>query len=519
MRDKEMLKKVPLDIQGHCRVDYTDPITGKVLERIEGKNHVFVDQFLQTDFQGAALYSNLVVSSGNQTLDTDLPWIPGKPVGYGSTSTAATGIFQGAYRGADSYINRLTQNGVESLYVYDFLSTQIPDTINFVGLTAQNHVGVGTTPFRWAWPTATFSCMYDIERKKYFWGSNITLSTNSGGAGNLVIGEGTNIPGAPEVLHNVFALCGSPDRYFPQPSGWTHYGERYEWWTMGYDYERQRVILFYTCCEDSYKNNVSPRVYRYDYRDTIWIFSTDFSQLEMADGTPVEEGQTYSYQYEYYVDNLSSYAQATAWANARFPYLRSGYVCDWYARFYNGKLHYVTDLNRNRGYVGGRHTYYHYVYDITTGEAPTVEQWKASNNHIMGSHYPNRVYFYKNYMWHNGSAWQSTSAGWPINTGWGFTIDYIGILPMYDIYNDEIYTWNRCTETAGDSAYANCLMQKGGPSLYADTWIAKANSVALGAQSACTIPYAYTCYTLPADAPVRPEGSAVTIAYGLTVNW
>lgn len=33
------------------------------------------------------------------------------------------------------------------------------------------------------------------------------------------------------------------------------------------------------------------------------------------------------------------------------------------------------------------------------------------------------------------------------------------------------------------------------------------------------MPFAYTAYKLPSDAPERPENSAVTIAYGLTINW
>ena len=54
MRDLTDLQKhlIGAELHGHCRVDYTDPITGKVLERVEGDNHVFMDQFMAQDFQG-----------------------------------------------------------------------------------------------------------------------------------------------------------------------------------------------------------------------------------------------------------------------------------------------------------------------------------------------------------------------------------------------------------------------------------------------------------------------------------
>ena len=37
--------------------------------------------------------------------------------------------------------------------------------------------------------------------------------------------------------------------------------------------------------------------------------------------------------------------------------------------------------------------------------------------------------------------------------------------------------------------------------------------------SALSMPFAYTCYAVPADTPQRPEGSAMTVTYELDVTW
>ena len=43
MKEKIELNPKPADIVGHCKIEYKDPITDKILEKIEGDNHVFVD--------------------------------------------------------------------------------------------------------------------------------------------------------------------------------------------------------------------------------------------------------------------------------------------------------------------------------------------------------------------------------------------------------------------------------------------------------------------------------------------
>lgn len=133
MRDLSQLNGRAVDAHGHCRIDYTDPITGKVLERIEGDNHVFVNQFSTSLFQNQMPNATMLLTSGDIGLDTSLPYIPGIPCGYGDINSTATGIYRGAYRSTDSFLNRVSLNHVSNMYVYDFLSTQIPRKINYVG--------------------------------------------------------------------------------------------------------------------------------------------------------------------------------------------------------------------------------------------------------------------------------------------------------------------------------------------------------------------------------------------------
>ena len=104
-------EKNNLDAHGHCRIDYTDPLTGKVLERVEGDNHVFVDQFVN-NFQNTALRSTLLLTDGKSDLDTDFPWIPGNPIGYGNIDSSATGIYLGSYRSVDSISAGLHNRGL-----------------------------------------------------------------------------------------------------------------------------------------------------------------------------------------------------------------------------------------------------------------------------------------------------------------------------------------------------------------------------------------------------------------------
>lgn len=70
-----------------------------------------------------------------------------------------------------------------------------------------------------------------------------------------------------------------------------------------------------------------------------------------------------------------------------------------------------------------------------------------------------------------------------------------------------------------DTSYPNRQqIQTGITNRFRKLWLRKETS-SDDVKGTASMPFAYTAYKLPSDAPERPENSAVTIAYGLTINW
>lgn len=487
------------ELHGHCRIDYTDPITGKVLERIEGDNHVFMDQFMAQSFQSNALSSALLITNGEKELDTDLPWIPGTPIGYGSPSSEATGIYQGSFRQVDSYRNRITQQGVTSLYVYDFLTTQIPDVIRYVGLTASGQTGVNTTPFTYRWPMDNCNGIYDIERKVLFFGGTCSLSNNAGGDGSLYIYKILNEPTAVAEKIDLFALCERPDNYWPTIENWSNRSQGYQA-TWGYDYENQTIVLKLTryCIReryDGYYNGRNNYYYVTYYTDDFWVISKD--------GTEVVKHFQYKWNTDERLNNSSSWQyDYHFWTGNGFPS---------YVRLYGDKLYGFSQTAPEYDATQYNNVFYAYQYDITTGDI-SYERYNTGHNAshpLMSTAYT--LYCYKGYTF-------SSCNNNRYNANYGFTSTLMGVNPMYDVYTDDFYT--NCPVAnyyySNDGRY---LIEKGQTSVYGKTWNVKPPLGGDDRTATMAMPFAYTAYQLPSDAPVRPENSAVTIAYGLTVKW
>lgn len=491
---RELVKKERnnIDITGHCRVDYTDPITGKVLERIEGDNHVFVDQFLSTNFQSNNLSGSLLLTNSDLTLDTSLPWIPGRPIGYGSINSSATGIYQGSYRSTDSYTNSIAQTGVTSMYVYDFLTTQIPDTINYVGLTSACYSSVPSTIFTYKWPRNDCSGIYDIERKRLFYNFTCSLSSTAGGDGSLYFYSLDNESGETAVQHDVFELCDSPDLYNSATYGY-NYGADAKW---GYDYENQYVCLMLTRYYLTREYINSAYYYTWNFTDDIWVFNKDVTevvnhyQYKWSNEVGTSAG---SWQYAY--DDAKQF-----WTGSYFPV---------YFRLYGDKAIAFSSSPPTYGGTVYTYIYYKYIYDIGTGETTytSFDTGDSETHPLIGA--TTILYCYEGYMF-GQSVYTSTSAR---PAQYGFTSTIMGVNPVYDIYNDCVYSYCPICATSNYTSYR--LIEKGQTSVYASTWNMKQDST----QSTALMPFALTAYKLPSDAPVRPDGSAVTIAYGLTIKW
>ena len=491
MRDLTDLQRhlIGAELHGHCRVDYTDPITGKVLERVEGDNHVFMDQFMAQDFQGQALSAALLITNGEQSLDTDLPYLPGTPIGYGTPSSEATGIYQGSFRSVDSYRNRITQQGITNLYVYDFLTTQIPDTIRYVGLTAAGQTGVNTTPFTYRWPRNKCDGIYDIERKIMLYRGTCSLSDSAGGDGQLYIYKITNEPTEVAKQIDLFALCEKPDNYWPTIDGWSNYTQGYQA-TWGYDYENQTIVLklMRYCIRRRYD-------YVTYYSDDFWVISKD--------GSEVVKHFQYKWNTEERTDTSSSWKKDYHfWTGNGFPA---------YTRLYGDKLYAFSRTAPNNQDAQYNNVFYVYQYDITTGDI-SYERYNTGHNAshpLMTTEYT--LYCYKGYTF-------ASCNNNRYNANYGFTSTLMGVCPMYDVYTDDFYT--NCPVAnyyySDDGSY---LIEKGQTSVYGKTWNVKPPISSDDSIAKASMPFAYTAYQLPSDAPVRPANSAVTIAYGLEIKW
>ena len=517
MFDLSKLRGAPLKAKGHVRIDYKDPITGKVLERIEGDNHVFVNQFFATSFQTQNLAATLLLTDGQAALDTDLPWIPGKPIGYAEPNSAASGLFHGAYRASDSYINRITQNGVESLYVYDFLTSQIPDPIRYVGLTGAYRVGHGTTPFQYRWPRDNFAGIYDVERKRLLYNGTCSLSSAAGGDGTLYIDVLKNESGAAGQRINLFSLCDSPDNYWAVDEGQTEDTRGY-FATWGYDYENQRIVLKLTrYFLEHWREYVSGSYryyYTYKFRDDFWTISIDGSEVY----------QHFSYSWNA-IENC--YSGSSDWKGSSWQYYYHFWTGDYapnYCRLYGDKLYGFSQLKEDYTRESSRVALYIYKYDITTGEI-TWSRYSGGDRWFV-TEAASKLYCYKGYTWGQGYYGDTSEfqyQGTRVYTNWGVAVDFMGTIPMYDVYTDSVYT--SCPVIENSRPYDDYyLIEKGQTNVYGNTWnlkplITTNTFYPDNNRATMTLPFAYTAYKLPADAPVRPENSAVTIAYGLSITW
>ena len=138
MKEIARLHNRPLEAEGRVRIDLTDPLTGRVVDRRDGKNHVFT-QFLDRSKLTNLNSIKTVLTDFTGTLDTTVPFLPGNIIGWGTPSTAGSGNYQGAYNSAGQvlYQYKPTSNSVYWKMVYEFTTSQANGTIGCIGLTHQ----------------------------------------------------------------------------------------------------------------------------------------------------------------------------------------------------------------------------------------------------------------------------------------------------------------------------------------------------------------------------------------------
>lgn len=131
-------------VEGKVRIEYTEPLTGKVRERVDGENHAFSQCFNVCQLQRRLLhYCPLVISDWAGEIDYSMPIIPGNKIGYGIPGYGSSGDYRGLYRAADSFYDNIVDQGAAGAtstykYVYDFTPSQIPGDIKVIGLSIQD---------------------------------------------------------------------------------------------------------------------------------------------------------------------------------------------------------------------------------------------------------------------------------------------------------------------------------------------------------------------------------------------
>jgi hypothetical protein len=126
---------------GKYCLDLTDPVTGKVLERMSGNNHVFED-VLYADASGSTWINVtsgawLVLNDSPLAVDPDMPYVMGQSIGYGRPSQAGLGLFRGAYNAANQKLAEWDLTSIRWKFQYDFTGVQAIGTIRQIGLTHQ----------------------------------------------------------------------------------------------------------------------------------------------------------------------------------------------------------------------------------------------------------------------------------------------------------------------------------------------------------------------------------------------
>lgn len=142
----------PCAAEGRYCIDLTDPVTGKVTERIAGKNHVF-EESLFSSWPSSVSTVCLALNDSTTEIDSNMPFLFGQNVGYGLPSTSGTGNYRGAFNSANQVLAKMTPDSVRWKFQYDFTTAQANGTIGTIGLTYQ-YLRDSKSPMKGFYPQA-----------------------------------------------------------------------------------------------------------------------------------------------------------------------------------------------------------------------------------------------------------------------------------------------------------------------------------------------------------------------------
>lgn len=138
MKDIVRLNEIkPLQAEGRCTIELTDPITGKVKERVCGENMVFPETLMLDAWWNILDLAYTVLGDDDTPSSLDFPYMRGKALGYGVPSTGGSGTKRGAYNASNQILKKASDGKLSWKFQYDFTAPQALGTIKAVSLTRQ----------------------------------------------------------------------------------------------------------------------------------------------------------------------------------------------------------------------------------------------------------------------------------------------------------------------------------------------------------------------------------------------
>jgi len=140
MKSSAPFKGAPAAAEGRVCVEYFDPRTLKVKERIKGKNYVYLDSFFgDTDWAGTMRTVPMFLTDNIADIDPDLPYLKNNIIGYGIPGEGGAGDYKGTWNTVNSFLlqGNPQLGTITSKFVYDFTPSQVQQEVKTIGLSWQ----------------------------------------------------------------------------------------------------------------------------------------------------------------------------------------------------------------------------------------------------------------------------------------------------------------------------------------------------------------------------------------------
>jgi hypothetical protein len=136
-------------VKGTVSIEYSDPITGKIRERIRKKNHIFADAFRCANWSNVltnTLRPQLFLTDDNTPPSDLFPFLRGNIIGWLQQGQAAEGLRRGNFNSYESWNNRdisLVDSGKEPgsgrswCFTGEWTGSQVPEVLGCIGITNQ----------------------------------------------------------------------------------------------------------------------------------------------------------------------------------------------------------------------------------------------------------------------------------------------------------------------------------------------------------------------------------------------